>query len=71
MFASSYSPPEADASQDISSASLKREDGINTLRFRKKISSGDNKVFDIDYDSTNLKLNLTLHRIWTLPRTSM
>ena len=46
MFASSYSPPEADASQDISSASLKRENGINTLRFRKKISSGDNKVLD-------------------------
>ena len=71
MFASSYSPPEADASQDISSVSLKREDGINTLRFRKKISSGDKKEFDIDHDSTNLKLNLTLHRIWTLPRTSM
>ena len=71
MFASSYSPPEADASQDISSASLKRENGINTLRFRKKISSGDNKVLDIDYDSTNFKLNFTLNRIWTLPRTSM
>ena len=53
MFASSYSPPEADASQDISSASLKRENGINTLRFRKKISSGDNKVFVSDYNSTN------------------
>ena len=44
MFATGYLPPDADASQDISSTSLKRENGVNTLKFTKKITSGDIKA---------------------------
>ena len=44
MFATGYSPPEADPSQDLTNISLKRENGINTMKFRKKITSGDNKA---------------------------
>ena len=40
MFTPGYIPPTPDANQDISQASLKREDGVNVLKFRKKISSG-------------------------------
>ena len=52
MFATGYLPPDADASQDISSTSLKRENGINTLKFTKKITSADTKA------RQNMQLNL-------------
>ena len=44
MFTPGYIPPTPDASQDIEEASLKRENGVNVLKFRKKISSGDDKA---------------------------
>ena len=44
MYTTSYIPPTPDASQDISAASLKRENGVNVLKFKKKINSGDDKV---------------------------
>ena len=43
MFTSNYIPPTPDASQDISAVSLKRENGVNVLRFKRKINSGDDK----------------------------
>ena len=39
-----YVPPDAEESQDIMDASLTREDGINILKFKKKIDSGDERV---------------------------
>ena len=73
MFATGYMPPEADASQDISSASLMRENGINTLKFRKKITSGDIKArhnMELSLHINELHV-LSFYRIWTLLRTSM
>ena len=58
MFTPGYIPPTPDASQDIEEASLKRENGVNVLKFRKKISSGDDKAriiaVRIDILSSNL-----------------
>ena len=57
MFTPGYIPPTPDASQDISEASLKRENGVNVLKFRKKISSGDDKVGDmVIYRECTLRL---------------
>jgi len=43
-----YVPPEVDESQDISEASLTREDGVNILRFKKQLNTGD----DMDVELT-------------------
>ena len=47
MFTPGYAPPSPDDSQDISAASLKRENGVNVLKFKKKINSGDDKDVDL------------------------
>ena len=62
MFATGYLPPDADASQDISSTSLKRENGINTLKFTKKITSGDTKA----RQNMQLRLHTNIQNLFIL-----
>jgi hypothetical protein len=44
MFVGGYTRPSVDKSQDISDASLTRADGVNTLKFKKMMKTGDDDV---------------------------
>lgn len=39
-----YGSPDVDDSQDLLRASVAREDGVQTLKFAKKVNTGDDKV---------------------------
>lgn len=45
----SYGSPAADDSQDISDVTFTRENGINLLKFRKALRTGDDKVFNLHF----------------------
>ena len=46
MWLRGYMPPVGDRQQDIEEESIVRENGVNVLKFKKAISSGDASVSD-------------------------
>ena len=47
MWLRSYVPPTEDDEQNIQDAEIRREDGVNILRFKKTLTSGDNRDVDL------------------------
>ncbi len=47
MFVGGYSPPVPDPQDDVKDASLTRADGVTTLRFKRKIDTGDKMDFSL------------------------
>lgn len=57
MWLRGYMPPVGDRQQDIKDESIVREDGVNVLKFKKLISSGDESVSNFGLNLTSLLLH--------------